>query len=227
MTASKKTNNNKSTKNVSTETNRLRALLVDRHNLNSKDKRKSKEWALFFELRNGTGRKKKSLRKKEPPRYIDAFAINLWPSKNHRRIAYEIKVSRADFLKELKTPEKRAWAIEISHQFYFVAPAGIIKLEEIPAGCGLLEVIDDEFVESLKGNIGTARDFSMTEICAMARQAMNRDLITDKKFKYLGQEISESDLDELTEKNLSSYMKRKIEKEVCARVSENKLKEKK
>lgn len=221
MTTSKK--NNRSTQNVSAETNRLRAMLVDRHNLNSKDKRKAKEWALFFELRNGTGRKKKGIRKKEPPRYIDALAINLWPSKNHRRIAYEIKVSRADFLKELKFPEKRAWATEISHQFYFVAPAGIININEVPDGCGLLEVVDDEFVESLKGRINKTRDFSMTEICAMARQAMNRDLISDKKFKYLGQEISESDLDELTEKNLSSYMKRKIEKEVCARIAKREL----
>jgi len=207
--------NAKQTQNVSAETNRIRAMLVERHHLNSKDKRKRSEWALFFELRNGTGRKKKALRKKDPPRYIDALALNLWPSKKHHRIAYEIKISRADFLKELKSPEKRQWAIEISHQFYFVAPQNLIKTEEVPAGCGLLEVVEDILVVTLKAPMHTARDFSMTEISAIARQAMNRELITDTKFKYSGQEISERELDELTEKNLSAYMKRKIEKEVA------------
>jgi len=208
------------TRNVTGETNRIRAMLVDRHNLNSKEKRKRSEWALFFELRNGTGRKNKTLRKKDPPRYIDAFAINLWPSKKHRRIAYEIKISRADFLKELKTPDKRQWAMEISHQFYFVASQGIIALEEVPEGCGLLEVSGEEIVETLKAPITKARDFSMTELCALARQAMNRELITDKKFRYIDSEITEIELDALIEGQLSNYMKRKIEKEVSARVKE-------
>jgi len=208
----------KLTRNVTTETNRLRAMLVDRHNLDSKDKRKRNEWALFFELRNGTGRKKKAIRKLDPHRYIDAFAINLWPSKNHRRIAYEIKISRADFLKELKSPDKRQWALEMSNQFYFVAPQGIIKNDELPDGCGLLEASDNKLIEIQKAKIKSASDFSMNEFCAFARQAMNRELITDQKFKYAGQEISESDLDELTEKNLSAYMKRKIEKEIELRI---------
>ncbi|VAW72231.1 hypothetical protein MNBD_GAMMA12-1661 [hydrothermal vent metagenome] len=210
----------KKTHNVTQETNRIRALLVDRHKLNSKKKRERSEWALFFELRSGTGRKNKALRKKEPHRYIDAFAINLWPSKKHRKIAYEIKVSRADFLKELKSPEKRQWASEISHQFYFIAPQGIIRTEELPEGCGLLEVIDDTIIDVIKAPLSEARDFSMTEMCAVARQAMNRELLTDKKFKYLGSEITESDLDELTENNLSSYMKRKIQKEVDVRIND-------
>jgi len=218
MKSKSKTTSPKSTQNVSAETNRIRAMLVNRHNLNDKNRRKRSEWALFFELRNGTGRKKKSERKTDPSRYIDALAINLWPSKKHRRVAYEIKVSRADFLKEIKSPKKREWAEEISHQFYFVAPQGLIKKEEVPQGCGLLEVIDDELSETLRASIRKVRDFSMTEICAMARLAMNRELITDFKFKYAGTEITQSDLDELTKNNLSSYMKRKIKNEVAAQV---------
>ncbi len=218
MKSPSKSKNTISTRNVTAETNCIRAMLVDRHNLNSKEKRKRSEWALFFELRNGTGRKNKTLRKKDPPRYIDAFAINLWPSKKHRRIAYEIKVSRADFLKELKSPSKRQWAIEISNQFYFIAPQGIITLEELPDGCGLLEVVDDEIVDVVKAPITEARDFSMTELCAVARQAMNRELMTDKKFKYIDSDMTDIELDALIESKLSSYMKRKIEREVSARM---------
>ncbi len=220
MTSLPLSTNAKKTHNVTQATNRIRALLVDRHKLNSQKKRERSEWALFFELRSGTGRKNKALRKTEPHRYIDAFALNLWPSKKHRKIAYEIKVSRADFLKELKSPEKRQWAIEISNQFYFIAPQGIIMDDELPEACGLLEVTGDIIVDVKKAPLSDARDFSMTEMCAVARQAMNRELLTDKKFKYRGSEITESDLDELTENNLSSYMKRKIDKEVDARIND-------
>ena len=55
-------------------------------------------------------------------------------------IAIEIKVSVQDFKHELGDPVKRARALEISSQYYFAAPEGMIRPDEIPEECGLMEL---------------------------------------------------------------------------------------
>ena len=56
---------------------------------------------------------------------IDAFAVALWPSKKAIRHSYEIKVSRQDFLNEIKNPQKRQFALDNSEQFWFAIADGI------------------------------------------------------------------------------------------------------
>lgn len=103
------------------------------------------EWAFFPELRVGTGyaayRDKK--KGKNVEQRMDAWAMNLYPSKKYHRICYEIKVSRSDFMHEIKNPDKRKQGLELSNQFYFVTPPGLVKKEEIPLECGLIEVKED------------------------------------------------------------------------------------
>ncbi len=53
---------------------------------------------------------------------------------------YEIKVSRSDFLAELKNPYKRLNAIELANEFLFATPVGMIDPKELPEGCGLVEI---------------------------------------------------------------------------------------
>jgi hypothetical protein len=90
------------------------------------------EWALFPELNIGTGAK--------GGRWIDLWVVNLYPSKGYKKIAYEIKVSRGDFLRELEDPTKRAGAETVTNECYFVAPAGLINPPECPEGWGLIEL---------------------------------------------------------------------------------------
>ncbi len=59
---------------------------------------------------------------------------------NETAIAVEIKVSRGDFKHELGDNEKRQRALDISSQYYFAAPEGLIKRDEIPPEAGLLEL---------------------------------------------------------------------------------------
>jgi hypothetical protein len=92
------------------------------------------EWAFFPEMRSGTGYGAGNEQR------IDAWAMHLWPSSNLKRIAYEIKVSRADFLHELKRPQKRKYALLWSNEFSFVTPRGLIKPEELPVEAGLIEI---------------------------------------------------------------------------------------
>ncbi len=117
--------------------------LAKRHGINGR------EWAFFPELRAGTGYK--SYRKKDNPQQrFDAWAINLYPSMKHLTIAYEIKVSRSDFLHELKHPNKRVQAMEHSNEFYFVVPKGLVTVAEVPEDCGLIEVNEQGITRVVK-----------------------------------------------------------------------------
>jgi len=71
---------------------------------------------------------------------IDGYSISLWHSRNFRTVAYEMKATRADFLAELRQPEKRRGTLNISHQFFFVTPQKLVNPSEIPDPCGLIEI---------------------------------------------------------------------------------------
>lgn len=91
-------------------------------------------YATFSELACGTGSSDGA------STVIDLWVMSLWPSDALRRISIEIKVSRGDFTRELKKPNKRRRAVRYSNQFYFAAPRGLIKAEELPVEAGLLEI---------------------------------------------------------------------------------------
>lgn len=63
-------------------------------------------------------------------------------------VTYEIKANHWDFQRD-KVNEKYAKARQYSNFFYYAAPAGVIKPEEVPEWAGLVEfdlsVIGDEF----------------------------------------------------------------------------------
>jgi hypothetical protein len=91
-------------------------------------------WACVTEMRSvgykGEGRK------------IDLWALSCATANGMIAHSYEVKVSRSDWLSELKKPLKRRMAMAISNQFWFVAPKGVIKPEEVPHLCGLIEMIE-------------------------------------------------------------------------------------
>jgi len=68
--------------------------------------------------------------------WIDVAVFDMWPSKGLLREAFEIKVSRSDFIRELQHPAKHKWVLECFHHFWFVAPQDVIQLEELPANVG-------------------------------------------------------------------------------------------
>ena len=68
--------------------------------------------------------------------WIDAVVFSLWASKGLTRSAFEVKVSRSDFLRELQNQVKHKWCLECFHEFWFVAPQDVIQLEELPPNIG-------------------------------------------------------------------------------------------
>jgi hypothetical protein len=71
-------------------------------------------------------------------RRIDLVRIGLWQSRGHQITAYELKVSRSDWLRELEDPAKAEAWWRFCHQFYIVAPPGVVDPEELPEGWGLM-----------------------------------------------------------------------------------------
>jgi hypothetical protein len=83
-------------------------------------------------------------------RRIDALAVRCWSTgRGFERIAFEVKVSRADFRNE--TEEKRAPAEAVAHMCTYVAPAGVIPVVELPPGWGLIEVYETPADRPLTG----------------------------------------------------------------------------
>lgn len=71
---------------------------------------------------------------------IDVWGIHPYPSKKMLTIAIEVKASRSDWLNELKKPRKRNYAMMYSNEFYVVAPAGVVLVDELPREMGLVMV---------------------------------------------------------------------------------------
>jgi len=61
-----------------------------------------------------------------------------WKGRNHS-IVIECKISHADFLADAGKPWRRNAEIALGCERYFAAPMGILKIEEMPEGWGLLE----------------------------------------------------------------------------------------
>jgi hypothetical protein len=63
--------------------------------------RSASEWIFLRELRVGPGFHGNAAQR------LDAYALNCLPHTSMRRVCYEVKTSRADFLCEIKQPLKR------------------------------------------------------------------------------------------------------------------------
>jgi hypothetical protein len=97
--------------------------------------RSTSEWIFLRELRVGTGFHGNAAQR------LDAFALNCLPHTSMRRVCYEVKTSRADFLCEIKQPlKRRRIGLRYSNEFYFVTPVGLFNDSEVPIECGLVEV---------------------------------------------------------------------------------------
>lgn len=156
-----------------------------------------REWAFFDELRVGTGYRYYDSEKGDyepynPEQRIDAWAINLFRSKNFERIAYEVKVSRSDFLSEIRNPDKRRQALELSNRFYFVTPKGLLKKEEIPGECGLMEVNEDGKLKTVKKAPLRETDGLVWQfLCSIARRAGDAEKSVELAYQRIDRQVND------------------------------------
>lgn len=76
-------------------------------------------------------------------RRADVLALNLYRSEGWAVHGVEVKVSRADWMSELRNPAKSADLIKFVDLWWIAAPKGMIHPEELPPGWGLFEPRSD------------------------------------------------------------------------------------
>lgn len=139
---------------------------------------RSTQWVFLTEVAFATGFGKGS------DNHIDAMAFNCWPSAGLDRIAYEVKVSREDYKRELKDPGKRQNAVEHSNHFFFAAPAGLIDVEDLPIDCGLIEVNEKlECSVAFEAPKRKEAKFSYPFFLAVLRNAQDMTMRRQDQFK--------------------------------------------
>jgi hypothetical protein len=92
------------------------------------------EYVVLEEVRNAAGF--------AGDRSADALIMSLWPSRGLLLTGVEIKVSRSDWLRELKNPAKAEAIAAYCDHWVIAAPKDMIKTTEVPDGWGLWEVSD-------------------------------------------------------------------------------------
>jgi hypothetical protein len=90
-------------------------------------------WVYLTEVRNATGYKANSA--------VDALALSLWPSRGIELHGHEIKVSRSDWLKELKDVHKSQPVQRYCDRWWLVvADPEIVQPGELPPMWGFMAV---------------------------------------------------------------------------------------
>lgn len=103
----------------------------------------STEYAVMFEVGNATGSR--------VTRHADAVVMNLWPSRGLLIEGIEVKVSRSDWTREIKNPEKAEAISKYCDKWWIIAPEGIVHEHEVPALWGYKKV-------NAKGALVTVKD---------------------------------------------------------------------
>jgi hypothetical protein len=71
---------------------------------------------------------------------VDCLVVGLWGSTGYALIGFEIKVSRSDWLKELKLTGKAAIGLSSCDFWMVAAPDGVVRRDEVPKGWGYLAI---------------------------------------------------------------------------------------
>jgi hypothetical protein len=121
------------------------------------------EWALMFEVANGTG---SNIR-----RYADAVAMNLFPSRGLELHGFEIKVSRCDWQRELKNPDKAETIFRYCDRWWIAAPEGIVDKAELPTTWGLLELKGDKLKQAVAAPSLRPKELTRSFIAALVRRS--------------------------------------------------------
>jgi len=88
-------------------------------------------YAFFEEVRDATGF--------NGSRSLDGVALGLYASRGFTLHGFECKISRGDWLQELKDPRKADHGASLVDSWWIVTPPKLVKPGELPARWGLLE----------------------------------------------------------------------------------------
>lgn len=81
----------------------------------------------------------------------DVFSVlATYDAKRLAPLIDEIKVSRSDFLTDVRNPDKRAGYALVAEAVNYVVPTGLVSVSEVPPECGLIEEMEAGVFRILK-----------------------------------------------------------------------------
>lgn len=137
------------------------------------------EWALMFEVAASTG---------WAGRYADAIAMNMYPSRGLALHGHEVKISRSDWLRELKKPEKAEAISQYCDFWWVVTLPEIVRADELPLGWGLMELRGKSLKVVTKAPQRDTTSLDRNFMAAMLRRAHQIDEATVAKLVEAGLE---------------------------------------
>lgn len=121
-------------------------------------------WAYIPQVANGTGR--------YGTRIADAVAMSIWPSRGLNLHGFEVKVSRSDWLRELKDPAKAEAVQPYCDRWWIVAgDKSIVLTGELPATWGLLVPRGRDLIAQVEAPQLEAKPIDRVFLAALLRRA--------------------------------------------------------
>jgi len=148
-----------------------------------RDRFHAPECAIAFEVAAGTGHLAR--------RRLDAVAMELWPSRGLALHGIEIKVSRNDFRREARDPEKAEEIARFCDLFWIAAPPEIVPIDELPMAWGLMEYRGGRLVVVKQAKATPAEPVDRNFLAALFRAAADRMMPEDERDALLERERAE------------------------------------
>ena len=121
------------------------------------------EWAFFPQVRSSTG---------SASRVADGIAMNMYASRKYEIHGFEVKVSRSDWLNELKNPQKADEIFSYCDKWWLVvSDKDIVQNGELPKGWGLMVVRGKGLVAKVRAEYIKAEIVSLGFIASLLRSA--------------------------------------------------------
>ena len=149
------------------------------------------EWVILEEVPNATGANQE--------RRADLFAINMYPSKGHTRVCFELKASKNDLRRELDDGEKSVSVGQYADMFYLVCPKGILDDSiSIPETWGILEYSGGKLKQTKRPHATKAQPMTVEFTAALLQTMMrkmssieeNIDGIAERKAQHLAEGLA-------------------------------------
>lgn len=127
-------------------------------------------FAFLPQVRNATGYASRVTRT------ADAVAMGLWPSRGLHLQGFEIKVSRSDWLSELRDPAKADEIHRYCHKWWIAVPDcgehTIVARGELPDGWGLLTLKGSRWKCEVEAAVRDPEGLSYPFLAAVLRRAL-------------------------------------------------------
>lgn len=136
------------------------------------------EWVFLSQVRSSTG---------SADRIADGIAFNMYRSTGYEIVGFEIKVSRSDWLSELKQMSKSNEIMSYCDKWYLVIPdAKIVQDGELPKNWGLLVLKEGSLVQKVRPTPQKPEPMPLAFIASILRR--NGDVMKILENSYVKKE---------------------------------------